>query len=134
MNTYHWAFFIICWLFIVTLHLCKNYDISNNVKIIKNNNKKSHPTKINSKTFCLLSTYCVLGILSIKFCTFSDFLELCILIFLNVYMLWAMFQTKYKEKLLLEDSEEIIFAYHTESSGIYKWSFPTLIVMRMFML
>jgi len=45
-----------------------------------------------------------------------------------------MFQTKYKEKLLLEDSEEIKFAYHTESNGIYKWSFPTLIVMRMFVL
>lgn len=45
-------------------------------------------------------------------------------------MLWAMFQTD-KENLLLEYSEETIFIYKTESSGIYQWSFPTLTVMRM---
>lgn len=36
-----------------------------------------------------------------------------------------------KENLLLEYSEETIFIYKKESSGIYQWSFPTLTVMRM---
>lgn len=44
----------------------------------------------------------------------------------RVYAMGNVSDKVYKEKLLLEDSEEIIFAYHTEFNGIYKWSFPTL--------
>ena len=48
-------------------------------------------------------------------------------------MLHGVFQTYYKGKYD-EDSEEIISVYTSEFSGIYRWSFTSLTIIRMFIL